>query len=194
MDQSRFPLVTRSLTRVPSRRDVLRGLVAVGLGLGAPRLPAAAAAKKRRKRRKKKPAGPNAYGCRSVGVACTSADECCSSICEGSRCRAHGIGVCKQGVAGACAATSVDDLLEVACHGTNCFCFRTTAGSNYCSAGPLTGGGSCADCEKDADCVALGYPAGSACAPVSQGICGACPSGTACLAPCDYDAGASEAP
>jgi hypothetical protein len=193
--QTRFIAVFGSLTHVPSRRDVLRGLVAAGLGLGALRLPDAAVARKRKKRRnKKKPAGPNGYGCRSVGVACTSADECCSSTCEGNRCRAHGTGICKQGVQGACSATSVEDLIELTCHGAYCFCVRTTAGSNFCSAGAYTDGSSCANCTTDADCEELGFPAGSACAPVSAGICGACPSGKACLAPCDYEASASESP
>ena len=42
-----------------------------------------------------------------------------------------------------------------------------------------------ATCQRDADCVAMGLPSESACAPVSQGLCaGTCPGGMACLIPC----------
>ena len=43
MDQHRFDALTRTITRTPSRRDVLRGLAALGIGLGM-RLPAPVAA------------------------------------------------------------------------------------------------------------------------------------------------------
>jgi len=44
MDSDRSEEVARLLTTLPSRREVLRGLVGVGLGFGALRLPEAAAA------------------------------------------------------------------------------------------------------------------------------------------------------
>jgi hypothetical protein len=189
VDQYRFDALTRALSGVAVRRNVLRGLTGACLGLSGARLAGIAEARKKPKNKPKptpKPK-PNKYGCFNVGAPCKRAGQCCSSLCEGKpgkqTCRAHGTGICKQGGPGACAATSVEDLAKLACDGTRCFCFRTTAGSNFCSGGPYTDGSSCADCKTDADCEALGFPAGSACAP-SKGICGVCASGTACLAPC----------
>ena len=40
MDQRHFDSLTRTITRTPSRRDVLRGLAALGIGLVMTRLPA----------------------------------------------------------------------------------------------------------------------------------------------------------
>lgn len=186
MDQHRLPSLTRSLTRAPSRRDVVRGLASAGLALGVARISSIADAKKQRKRKRPKKAKPNAFGCRSVGVACQNAEQCCSGICQGKKCRAHGTGTCRQDKPGYCASVP-DDYPYVACQ-ANCGCFRTTAGSNFCSRGVATGGEQCTDCKKDADCIALGYPAGSACAP-TQGInCGGfCDSGMACLYPCGLE-------
>jgi hypothetical protein len=178
MDQQRLTLLTRSLTRVPSRRDVLRGLVAAGFGLGVARFPAIAEAKKPKKKRPKK-AKPNAYGCRSVGVACQNADQCCSSICAGKqgmkKCRAHDTGTCKQ-----------DGVLAPCNNRTNCGCFRTTAGSDVCA--ELFPPSDCVECQRDADCLALGFPSGSACAP------GPCESGLACMAPCGAELPDPETP
>src|SRR5215207_2969700 len=88
MDQQHVAAWTRSLTRIavtrlPSRRDVLRGLVGLGLGLSALRRPETADAKKKRKKRKKHkkkrtqsppqplpPPALNAFGCVDVGQAC----------------------------------------------------------------------------------------------------------------------------
>jgi hypothetical protein len=54
MNLDRMANVTNSLNTRPSRRDLMRGLMATGLGLAAPRLPEAAEARKKRKKRKKK--------------------------------------------------------------------------------------------------------------------------------------------
>ena len=184
MDQHHLAVVTRSLTRVPSRRDVLRGLVGAGLGLAMARFPIVVAAK--RKRRKKKKARPNAFGCLEVGDPCQNADQCCSGICEGKkgtrRCRARGVGTCDQQALGWCRA----DTLK--CNNSqDCACIRTTAGSNFCVQLNVPDEEICADCQRDADCEVLGFPAGSACAPFSVGICaGACESGMACVPPCGY--------
>jgi hypothetical protein len=172
MDQHRVDALTRTLRSVPSRRDVLRGLAAIGIGLGTARLPAPVA-------------GETPSGCRKVGDRCKRADQCCSGICTGKpgkkKCRAHGTGTCDQKIEGIC---TTPDLLSVVCNNrSNCGCFRTTAGSNFCA--ELLPPSQCVECTKDADCVALGLPAGTACAPVSAGRCaGQCPSGMACLYPC----------
>jgi hypothetical protein len=178
-------IVTRALTGVPSRRDILRGLAAAGIGVGIVTLPDPTAAKKRRKRKKKeKPAKPNEFGCFEVGDPCKSEVDCCSGVCEGKRCRAHGTDICRQDRPGVCTA-SIDQIPQLGC-GANCWCFRTTAGSNFCGEGVRTSEQEdCTDCKTDADCLALGYPAGSACAQVGRGNCaGWCDSGMACLVPC----------
>lgn len=163
--------MTRTISEVPSRRDVLRGLAGVGLGLGMVRIPAMAAAKKKRKRKTKKrnpKVTPNQYGCLEVDDPCQTAEQCCSGICEGKkgkkRCLAHDTGTCKQ-----------DGQLVPCNNRTDCGCFRTTAGSDVC-AGLATS--ECAVCQRDADCLALGFPSGTACTP------GPCESGMACMPPC----------
>jgi hypothetical protein len=127
LNQHRIAVVTRSLTSVPSRRDVLRGLVGAGLGLGAARLPAVVAAKKKRKKKVK----PNAFGCLNVDAACKNADQCCSGICEGKKCRAHGIGTCDQKMPGACTnpdpeltgrSTTTSDVRQYSTGGGPCVC------------------------------------------------------------------------
>jgi hypothetical protein len=56
-------------------------------------------------------------------------------------------------------------VIGVPCNNrTDCGCFHTTAGSDVCS--ELFGPSECAACQRDADCEALGFPAGAACAPV----------------------------
>lgn len=181
----RFLADCRSLLAGSTRRDLLRGLAA-GLGLGSAYTALESEAKKKRKRRKKKqkPATPNEFGCIEVGDRSQSADECCSGVCEGKKCRAHGVDVCRQDRPGVCTA-GLDEAPSLGC-GANCWCFRTTAGSNFCAPAPRTAPQlDCTTCRKDADCIALGYPAGSACAQVGRGNCsGWCDSGMACLVPC----------
>jgi hypothetical protein len=123
-------------------------------------------AKKKRKHKKRKPkAQPNEFGCLEVGDPCKSDEQCCSGVCEGKKCRAHDTGTCKQ-----------DGQLAPCNNRTNCGCFTTTAGSDICA--ELFPPSDCAACQRDADCEALGFPLGSACAPYD------CPSGTACMVPC----------
>lgn len=185
MNQNHSDALTRTLGSMPSRREVLRGLAGVGLGLGWLRPPAIADAKKKRKHKKRKPkAKPNAYGCLEVGDACTNADQCCSGICAGKkgkkRCRAHGTGTCNQELPGLC--SNVPTVAP--CNGSaSCFCLSTTANSSFCA---QLGDRLCADCQKDADCEALGLPPGSACLPTTGILCATdCPeTGMACLPPC----------
>lgn len=201
MDERQFTTLANALTSIPSRRHVLTGLAGIGITLGGSWLPECVDAKKRKKKKKKRkkkqptptltptpqpppPATPNAFGCLSVDVPCASAAECCSNICEGGVCKAHGAGTCIQESGGACSA---GDPVAVGCNnGATCLCLQTTAGSNFCAdflSVPLLD--NCAGCAKDADCEALGFPPGSACVPTSEGVCsGVCATGTACLAPC----------
>lgn len=196
MSQNHLRDVTHTLASLPSRRDLLRGLAAAGLGLGiAPWADPIEARKKRKGRKKKvKRPQPNAFGCLEVGDACSSEADCCSGICAGTKgkktCQAHGTGLCPQNHVGICLATA-DEIPVLKCGNSDlCFCYTTTAGSNFCgNRGPRLGDmAACADCQKDADCAALGFPAGSACAVVGNGYCsGQCSSGMACLPPCGVE-------
>jgi hypothetical protein len=82
MDPNSFVVVTPLLTRVPSRRDVLRGLAGVGIGLGAARLPESADAKKNKKRRKKRKNNDAGPRCARNGERCDRrGDDCQASYC-----------------------------------------------------------------------------------------------------------------
>jgi hypothetical protein len=182
VDQNHFERLTKALIAIPSRRDVLRGLSGLGLALGVARLPVVVDAKKRKHKKKKKDkkAKPNAFGCLEVGDPCKSADQCCSGICEGKKCRSHDTGTCNQEAPGVCEEGNPP---KAHCNGSICWCLRTTAGSNFC--GNTGGPSACADCQKDADCEALGFPSGSACVPYSEGNCSYCgEGGMACVVPC----------
>jgi hypothetical protein len=178
VDHNRFVAVTQSLISIPSRRHLLRGLAGAGLGLGVARLPGSAEAKKKGKKKPRK-GRPNAFGCLEVGDPCRNAAQCCSGICKGKkgvrRCRAHDTGTCKQ-----------DGVLAPCNNRTNCGCFRTTAGSDICA--ELFPPSDCAECQRDADCLDLGFPAGSACGP------GPCEGGMACYVPCGAEIPDPETP
>ena len=188
--RSRLDTLLRSLRGAPSRREVLRGLAATGFGIGLAASPQLGEGKpKRRKKRKRpKPAKPNQYGCLEVSDPCRNATQCCSGICAGKpgrkRCRGHHTGSCSQQGQGVC--TDPNPELQQ-CITTNCFCLRTTAGSNFC--GNWFGYKACSTCKRDTDCQALGFPVGSACVPVSRGHCTAaeCASGMVCIAPCGVE-------
>lgn len=163
-----------------------RSLTAV-LGLSTAGLSNLVEAKRKRKRNKKKQIKRNEFGCVGVGKYCKNHGQCCAGICGGKqgkrKCRAHGTGTCDQEGPGLC--TSPNPELLKCNNSADCACIRTTAGSSFCFS--LLGGDDCADCQTDADCAALGFPLGSACAPVSEGGCaGNCPGGMSCEAPCGY--------
>jgi hypothetical protein len=183
MDPFHFDRLARWLGTASPRRRLLGGLAASALGLVATGLPEVEAKKKHKHKRKPKPAQPNEFGCISVGDACTNAEQCCSGICEGKKgkklCIAHGEGTCDQEADGFCEA---EDTTQTVCNDNPaCACIRTTAGSKFCF-GPGT---DCADCQTDTDCEALGFPPGSACAPVATGNCSMnrC-DGFVCAVPC----------
>jgi hypothetical protein len=95
MGQQRLATLTHALRRVPSRRDILRGLGGAGLGLSAGWLPDAAAAKKKRKKKnktKKKTATPPCTpkcgrkqcgndGCGGSCGECAAGQVCRSGTC-----------------------------------------------------------------------------------------------------------------
>jgi hypothetical protein len=184
MDENRVAVVTRTLSDRPSRRDVLCGLAAAGLGLGVARWPEMAEARKKGKKKHKKPKAPNpnAFGCLDVGAACNNGVQCCSGICEGKTCRAHHAGICKVDydlcTTGAGHVCGIVDEVE-----TTCACVLTTGNAPFC--GDFSEGAICRDCAKDTDCE-VGFGVGAACV-VLKGICeGQCADtgDTACVAPC----------
>jgi hypothetical protein len=209
MDQHRLTTWKRAFSGVPSRRDVLRGLVGAGLGLCSLRLTDVVAAKdkkqRKQRRRKKQAQAPvtapsfelpplviNEFGCIDVGQACRGDSAlCCSGTCNGaapaagqpdsSRCAAHNTGTCRQQAEGFCTTPARE---VTACNNRqDCVCFRTTGGSNFCG---IPNTAQCAACQRDADCEVLGFPSKSACLPFSEGRCaGGCSGGMACMAPCD---------
>jgi hypothetical protein len=79
MEQNRFDVTPHALIPLPSRRAVLRGLAAAGLGWGVGRLPESAAAKTKRKkkRRKGKDQTPAAPRCANDGAPCSNPGIAC---------------------------------------------------------------------------------------------------------------------
>ena len=197
MHANRFNEVAYLLAALPSRRDVLRGLVAAGLGLGGLRLQEATEAKK--KQRNKKPK-LNAFGCLNVGQKCRGKDsKCCSGICQGkkpkkgekdkSTCVAHNEGPCTADRS-VCATGSPASLC-----GPEAVCLATTGNAGFCAnvaGNSFSQEANCRVCGKDTDCEAAGFGQGAACVLLNQGFC-ATPdtncagvngsSGTACLPP-----------
>ena len=185
MDSSQFDGFARSLAG--SRRSLVSGILALAATGGALLTRTTGAKKKGRPNKKPKIGQPNEFGCLDVGQRCASAAQCCSSVCRGKKgkktCRAHDTGTCQQGGAGHCIE---QDPSRLSCNGSSdCACARTTAGSDACVANAPSGFDYCTGCVTDGDCEAVGYPAGSVCLPLHEGICaGACDSNRACFPPC----------
>jgi hypothetical protein len=162
MDQYPFRVWTHAFGRTPSRREVLRGLAGVGLSLGGLRLSEVEAAKNKPKKRKKRKGkkqtpipsvtpppvtGPPPPG-RKVGT-CSALRNRCSVVDPG-------IATC-------------DPANESSA------CLVTTSGELFC--GTLFGfqtSVNCKACDQDADCVALGFPPGSACVQLGGQFCNGC--------------------
>jgi hypothetical protein len=156
MDQHHFTALTRSVRSVPSRRDVLRGLAAAGLGFGALRLPDAVAAKNKKKGKKKNK---------------KKTQQQCTPNCTERTCGNDGCG----GSCGACGANQVcrggacctPDPISATC-AARCGTWTNNCGQPVacatCAAGQrCLSNGSCAIvCIKSADC-----PVGCGCSAAS---------------------------
>jgi hypothetical protein len=132
--------------------------------------------------------------------ACEAVVDPCQPDCDGKDCGDDGCGgacgtcelpnLCVEGTCTAPAACPADAAfcdLEGPVHvcggsGTNCSCFPTTDGAILC--GDLTSEGTlCGQCQSSADCVGLGFGAGSFCARSSGPCCGP-DADNICLRPC----------
>jgi hypothetical protein len=173
MNRNDFDDLARSLSGLPPRRAVVRGLIGAGLGLlAAPLLDGADAGKRRRRKRKRPQVRFNAFGCVDVGAFCQSDDQCCSNLCREQSCRAHDTGGCAPGFQDrSCsdAGTNVECTTSGGNPGGRC---NTTTGNGaFCTAS-----GGCYPCTKDVECEAVQGP-GAACI-----LCAKCPEtgGTSC--------------
>jgi hypothetical protein len=154
MDRNHFDQLARNLARVPSRRHVLRSLAGAGLGLATAQHSQPVEAKKRHKRKKHKnrtpQATPNEYGCLNVDDPCTSATQCCSGICGGTRgkktCRAHDTGDCEPGIEPEACGEENESICTTS-SGDEGYCGTTTGNAGYCA-----GAGACYACKTDVDC------------------------------------------
>ncbi|MGH2614514.1 MAG: hypothetical protein ACRDJC_04695 [Thermomicrobiales bacterium] len=155
MIASRFETLIRALTDRPiARRALTRGLAGAAMAAGLARWSGEDLhARKRRKRKTRNKPLENAFGCRNVGVVCTSANQCCSGLCAGKRgkkgksskktCRAHDASDCR--------------IDQDSCSGTNFACITSTGEEGFCHV--TTGNASyCANdgiefpCTKDEEC------------------------------------------
>jgi hypothetical protein len=175
MDDLQFEEFIRSLAR--SRRSFLSGPLALAASWFGVSVAGAKKKHKHKKRKRKPKATPNEFGCLEVGDPCTSADECCSGVCEGTPgnkvCTAHDTGDCRPGERSeSCSATSLDIRCTTSTGNPNGICDTTTGNAAYC-----VYDGDCFPCRKDVDCQAF-------CGPQAACIrCDSCPEGTSCVAP-----------
>jgi hypothetical protein len=203
MDHVRFDDITRSLGTPATRRGLVRLLtrsslaVLAGSAFGASHVDAK---KKRHKKKKKAPLPPpafNQFGCLDVGQPCAGdSSQCCSGVCEGSPpkkgkadtrvCAAHNAGAC---TTSRNRCNSVDPGLAI-CNPNSQFaaCLVTTGNAPFCGTlfnfDPAV---TCQTCSKDADCLAVGFPSGSACVQLGGTFCNGCEAtqNRACLPPAD---------
>jgi len=144
MDQQGLRTLTRTLTELPSRRDVLHGLAATGIALGTVRLPRLAVASKRATG--EPAAQANNDSCRKTRASCRRDEQCCSGSCK--RNRKNGEQRCRRTV-GARGCTIEDGCNQVPCpDDPNGKCTVTVGGKPFCFKDSA-----CFACDSDQDCV-----------------------------------------
>jgi hypothetical protein len=205
MDDRYFDALTRRLTTARVCRRTIVGILASGAiawSRGGTNITSARKRKqkkqKKRKQQKQRPPVLNAFGCVAIGLPCRGDSAlCCSGICQGapprqgkpdtSVCIAHNAANCSP-ERGFCATG--DDKRSVC--GTSGICVATTGNAGFCASDDNNSPEiNCRVCGSDADCVAQGFPPGSACAVLTGGFCvgeNNCvdvngSNGTACLVP-----------
>ena len=179
MDRNHLERLTLACSRWFSRRAVIG---AIGPALLV--TPALVDARKKRRRRKKKkkvntgqppPVLFNAFGCVNVQDFCENAGQCCSGICEGSKCQPHDASVCQAGQSDLFCTDGASEINCTGQGGAGGLCLTTTGNAGFCATDSQ-----CVSCKKDADCQAA-----SICGPGAA--CVVCPNcldsgGTACVA------------
>jgi hypothetical protein len=158
MDHNRFDGITQALSSGASRRGL--GRVLAGGGLGALFASAFSTlqvdAKKKRRKTKKKRKGQPAIPPLTTPVPPARKVGNCSPL--RNRC------------------TVVDPAIAI-CDPVNDFssCLFTTSGEPFCATlfgfNPAV---NCQACSQDADCLALGFPPGSACVQLGGMLCNGC--------------------
>jgi hypothetical protein len=201
MGTTRVETITGSLSSLPSRRDVLRGLGSAGLVLTAVRDEDAAARMRHHKKRKHKPKQKaplppppplpfNEFGCLDIGQPCQGDSTlCCSGICDSdtSTCIGHNNGICfadtdpcTTGMPFPCSPNpNPTDVI--------CSCTLTTGKAPFCASFTDLSDPTefCRFCSLDTDCQEEFGP-GAACVFLRGGCSSFCASTdrTACLRPC----------
>ncbi len=163
MEQRGFDEITKQFARTPRTRRLAMGLFAAsGLGAVLGRV-------------EPKSGVAQTVTCRKLSQTCRRDRHCCSGRCRGTKdkktCRAHNEGSCKPG-------PSFCQIGNDAVCGDLCFCFTTTGGAPF--RGKQVRG---VECQRDAECVTLGFPAGSACAKHNGRVC-EIETSTFCVSPC----------
>jgi hypothetical protein len=173
MDATKFDVWVRRLAKGENRRELLRKLaiaapaaIAAIAATGVARPPTAVAAKTK---------------CKANETKCKK--RCCKKgqICANGKC-VTGQGTCSAG-ADSCANVG-NPLCRDASGQTTCLCLSRLEGGTRC--GVYGNQSACDQCTTDADCIALGFPAGSSCTQDSGPDCPLCQNdnkGT-CIIPC----------
>ena len=169
MDQHRFDLLARTLSGMSSRRNLLRGLTALGLGVGITRLPGAATAKRKRNQGKKQHTKQTEHETANIDQArlAAAAGPCgpcqkrkkgtCVPRPDGTPCDG---GICQGGV---CAPPTCETTCSGCCYDGQCYPGDTNATCGK-------DGATCVSCAGDEICTAEGV-----CGPPSTcGIGGPC--------------------
>jgi hypothetical protein len=108
VEKKHFGIVTQTMTSLPSRRDVLRGLAAAGLGFGIARFPDLVEAKKKRKKKhkKKRHKGNDDPTCGKAGSPPVSGRCCAGAVPVSGVCQA--CDVCASGCEFATVQAAID--------------------------------------------------------------------------------------
>lgn len=151
MHQTRFDTLTRTFGRRAVSRGIAGAAIVAALAPGHPGVLSARKSKKKKQKPK-----VNRFGCRNVGAACASSNQCCSGICEGrggktrsgkrrkKTCRAHDTGGCRLEDD----SCLVEPVPCVTSEGQDGFCQVTTGNAPYCAVSGVTFG-----CTRDVECV-----------------------------------------
>src|SRR5262245_59420620 len=166
MEFDRFSAFRRSHASTPARRDILRALTGIGLGLGAMQLSETAEArrkKKKGKKDKKHPERPQREPRDPKSPPPPPDPPRCTPNCTGKICGDDGCG----GTCGTCPGA------QDVCQNGHCICVPQCAPANACGANGCNGScGTCAGQTCQGTTLTTNECQGGVCTPV-QSNCGA---------------------